>query len=212
MNEAIWAFIIYCAGMLAIGLWTYYKTNSLSDYILGGRRLNPWVAALSAQASDFSAWLLMALPGAVYSGGISGMWIAVGLAMGAYLNWQFIAKRLRRYTAVSRDSLTLPEFFENRFRDKTHLLRIIPALFILIFYMIYVSSGLVASGKLFDSIFDINYTTGIWIGALVVVIYTFLGGFLAASFSDFVQGSIMFLALVIAPIIILIHKIGRAHV
>jgi sodium/proline symporter len=197
--------------MLVIGLWTYYKTSSLSDYILGGRSLNPWVAAMSAQASDFSGWLLLALPGAVYSTGVSGMWIAVGLAIGAYLNWQFIAKRLRRYTEISNDSLTLPEFFENRFRDRTHLLRIISALFILIFYMIYVSSGLVASGKLFHSFFDIDYTTGLWIGAIVVIAYTFLGGFLAASYTDFIQGSLMFIALVVAPIVIIIDLGGFSN-
>lgn len=207
--EAIITFSVYCIGMLIIGLWTYSKTASLSDYILGGRSLNPWVAALSAQASDFSGWLLLGLPGAVYASGIGGMWLGVGLAIGAYLNWQFIAKRLRRYTEVSKDSVTLPEFFENRFRDKSHSLRVVSALFILIFYMIYVASGLVASGKLFVSIFDgMSFTTGLWLGAIVVIAYTFLGGFLAASYSDFIQGSIMFLALVIAPIYVIWGKLG----
>ncbi|ASK62673.1 sodium/proline symporter [Virgibacillus phasianinus] len=207
--EAIITFSIYCIGMLIIGLWTYSKTSSLSDYILGGRSLNPWVAALSAQASDFSGWLLLGLPGAVYASGINGMWIGVGLAVGAYLNWQFIAKRLRRYTEVSRDSVTLPEFFENRFRDKSHSLRVVSALFILIFYMIYVASGLVASGKLFVSIFDgMSFSSGLWIGAIVVIAYTFLGGFLAASYTDFIQGSLMFLALIIAPVYVIWGKLG----
>lgn len=207
--EAIISFSLYCLGMLIIGLWTFSKTSTLSDYILGGRSLNPWVAALSAQASDFSGWLLLGLPGAVYASGISGMWIGVGLAVGAYLNWQFIAKRLRQYTEVSKDSVTLPEFLENRFRDKSHSLRVVSALFILIFYMIYVASGLVASGKLFVAIFDgMTFTTGLWIGAIVVIAYTFLGGFLAASYTDFIQGSLMFLALVIAPVYVIWGHLG----
>ncbi|HET7627283.1 MAG TPA: sodium/proline symporter PutP [Bacillales bacterium] len=206
--EAIIAFLIYSVGMLIIGLWTYFRTNSLSDYILGGRSLNPWVAAMSAQASDYSGWLLLGLPGAVYASGLNGMWIGVGLAVGAYLNWQFIAKRLRRYTQVSGDSVTLPEFFENRFRDRTHSLRVISALFSLIFYMIYVASGLVASGKLFASVFGIDYFTGLWLGAIVVIAYTFLGGFLAASYTDFIQGCLMFLALVIAPSYIIFAYLG----
>ncbi|WP_430790893.1 sodium/proline symporter PutP [Virgibacillus flavescens] len=207
--EAIITFSVYCLGMLVIGLWTYKRTSSLSDYILGGRSLNPWVAALSAQASDFSGWLLLGLPGAVYASGISGMWIGLGLAVGAYLNWQFIAQRLRRYTEVSNDSVTLPEFLENRFRDKSHSLRVVSALFILIFYMIYVASGLVASGKLFVSIFDgMDFTTGVWVGALVVIAYTFLGGFLAASYTDFIQGTLMFLALVVAPIYVIWGSLG----
>lgn len=206
--EAIITFLIYSIGMLLIGLWTYKRTSSLSDYILGGRGLNSWVAALSAQASDFSGWLLLGLPGAVYASGLNGMWIGVGLAIGAYLNWQFIARRLRSYTERANDSLTLSEFFENRFRDKTYLLRVISAVFILIFYMIYVASGLVASGKLFVEIFDINFTAGLWIGAVIVIAYTFLGGFLAASYTDFIQGVLMFLALVIAPVYVIFAHLG----
>lgn len=203
MNEAIITFLVYSIGMLVIGIWTYKKTQTLSDYILGGRSLNSWVSALSAQASDFSGWLLLGLPGACYAAGLNGMWIAVGLAIGAYCNWQFIAKRLRRYTEVAGNSLTLSAFFENRFRDKSRLLRIISSIFILIFYLIYTASGLVATGKLFESIFGISFETGVWIGALVVISYTFLGGFLAVSYTDVIQGLMMLGALILAPAVVI---------
>lgn len=186
--------------MLVIGFIAYRMTSNLSDYVLGGRRLGGSVAALSAGASDMSSWLLLGLPGALYLGGMGEIWIAVGLAIGAYLNWQFIAARLRKYTMVANDSITLPEFLENRFHDKSKSLRIISAFVILVFFAFYTSSGLVAGALLFEASFGMTYTEALWIGALVIISYTFLGGFLAVSWTDFFQGILMFLALVIVPI------------
>ncbi|WP_273127863.1 sodium/proline symporter PutP [Metabacillus sp. HB246100] len=201
-------FIIYLIGMLGIGIAAYRMTSNLSDYVLGGRRLGPGVAALSAGASDMSSWLLLGLPGAVYaSGGMNQIWIAVGLAVGAYLNWQFVAKRLRSYTEVANDSITIPDFFENRFKDGSKLLRVISALVILLFFTFYTSSGMVGGAKLFEASFGLSYTQALWIGAIVIISYTFLGGFLAVSWTDFIQGILMFLALIIVPIVA-INKIG----
>jgi len=193
-------FILYLVGMLVIGLYYYKRTANLSDYILGGRGLGSWVTAMSAQASDMSGWLLMGLPGAAYADGMSAIWIAVGLACGTYLNWKFVAARLRKYTAIAGDSLTLSVYFENRFRDKTKILRTLSALFILIFFLIYTSSGLVAGGKLFSTVFGMDYTVALTVGALVIISYTFLGGFMAVCLTDFFQGLIMFFAIVIVPI------------
>ncbi|MRG87409.1 sodium/proline symporter PutP [Salinibacillus xinjiangensis] len=194
-------FIVYLAGMLAIGIIGYRLTSNLSDYFLGGRRLGPGVAALSAGASDMSGWLLLGLPGAIYASGLVGAWIAVGLAIGAYLNWQFVARRLRTYTEVSNDSITIPDFFENRFKDNSHILRLVSAIVILFFFTIYTASGMTAGAKLFSSSFDLSYTQGLWIGAIVIIAYTFLGGFIAVSWTDFIQGILMFFALIILPIV-----------
>lgn len=199
-TPTIVTFVVYLAGMLAIGILFYRMTNNLSDYVLGGRSLRPGVAALSAGASDMSGWLLLGLPGAAYVSGFSSAWIAIGLAIGAYLNWQFVAKRLRVYSEVSRNSITIPDYFENRFRDESKILRVISALVILLFFTFYTSSGLVAGGKLFESSFGFEYTTALWIGAIVIISYTFLGGFLAVSWTDFIQGILMLLALIIVPI------------
>jgi sodium/proline symporter len=187
--------------MLAIGIAAYRLTSNLSDYVLGGRRLGGSVAALSAGASDMSSWLLLGLPGAMYIGGMGEIWIAVGLAIGAYLNWQFVAARLRKYTKVANDSITLPDFFENRFHDKSKILRIISALVILVFFAFYTSSGLVGGALLFEASFGMTYTQALWIGAIVIISYTFLGGFLAVSWTDFFQGILMFLALIIVPLV-----------
>ncbi|MUK88424.1 sodium/proline symporter PutP [Ornithinibacillus sp. L9] len=203
-------FIVYLIGMLVIGLFMYYRTNNLSDYVLGGRSLRPGVAALSAGASDMSGWLLLGLPGAVYAsgfGGAYGGWMAIGLAVGAYLNWHFVAKRLRIYTEVSNNSITIPDFLENRFKDKSHVLRVISALVILLFFTFYTSSGMVAGATLFEASFGFSYQTALWIGALVVVSYTFLGGFLAVVWTDFFQGTLMLLALIVVPIVAL-NEIG----
>ncbi|MFC0469234.1 sodium/proline symporter PutP [Halalkalibacter kiskunsagensis] len=200
-------FILYLLGMLVIGLVAYKMTSNLSDYVLGGRRLGGSVAALSAGASDMSSWLLLGLPGAMYIGGMGEIWIAVGLAIGAYLNWQFVAARLRTYTEVANDSITLPDFLENRFHDKSKVLRIISALVILVFFAFYTSSGLVGGALLFEASFGMSYTQALWIGALVIISYTFLGGFLAVSWTDFFQGILMFLALIIVPIVS-ISKMG----
>lgn len=185
----------------------YRRTTDLSDFVLGGRSLGPAVAALSAGASDMSGWLLLGLPGAIYVSGISEAWIAVGLSIGAYLNWQFVAKRLRVYTEVSNNAITIPDFLENRFKDSSRLLRVISALVILLFFTFYTSSGMVAGAKLFEASFGLSYQAALWIGVIVVVSYTFLGGFLAVVWTDFVQGTLMLLALIVVPIVA-ISQIG----
>ncbi|MDJ0707537.1 MAG: sodium/proline symporter PutP [Leptolyngbyaceae cyanobacterium MO_188.B28] len=193
------AFVVYLLAMLGIGLFCFKQTSNHADYILGGRRLGPAVAALSAGASDMSGWLLLGLPGAFYASGMNQSWIVIGLMIGIFLNWQFIAKRLRIYTAVSGDALTLPDFLDNRFRDRSRLLRIISAIVILVFFTLYTSAGLVAGGVLFEQSFGLNYSVALWTGAVIIVGYTFLGGFLAVCWTDFVQGIVMFLAILIVP-------------
>ncbi|WP_138417864.1 sodium/proline symporter PutP [Aquibacillus sediminis] len=193
-------FIVYLIGMLLIGVISYRLTNNLSDYVLGGRRLGPGVAALSAGASDMSSWLLLGLPGAIYASGLAEAWMAIGLSVGAYLNWQFVARRLRNYTEVSNNSITIPDFLENRFRDSSHLLRVISALVILLFFTFYTSSGMVGGALLFEASFGLSYNQALWIGAIVIISYTFLGGFLAVSWTDFIQGILMFVALIVVPI------------
>ena len=205
--ETLITFIVYLAGMLAIGIYGFRKTSNIADYFLGGRKLGPGVAALSAGASDMSGWLLLGLPGAIYAAGLAEAWIAVGLSIGAYLNWQLVAKRLRTYTELSNDSITIPDFFENRFKDNTHILRTVSALVILFFFTIYTASGMTAGAKLFSSSFDLTYTQGLWIGAIVIIAYTFLGGFIAVSWTDFIQGILMLLALIILPVVA-ISEIG----
>ena len=149
----------------------------MADYILGNRRLGAWVTSMSAEASDMSGWMLMGLPGYAYVAGLNAGWIALGLALGTFANWKFIAARLRKYTELANNSLTLPDFFRNRYHDESNLLRIIPAVFILIFFIIYTSSGFVASGKLFETIFGLPYAYALLLGAFVVIFYTFVGGF-----------------------------------
>lgn len=193
------AFGCYLLLMIVIGLFSYKKTKSTEDYFLGGRSLGGWVAALSAQASDMSGWLLMGLPGAIYAAGTGQIWIAVGLAIGTILNWVLVSARLRRYTIRANNSLTLPEFFENRFKDHSKVLRVASSLFIMIFFLVYTASGFSAGAQLFSSVFGIDYTVALGIGALVILIYTFLGGFLAVCWTDFVQGFMMLISLVIVP-------------
>lgn len=193
---------IYFIVMLGIGLYAYKtSTDDLSGYMLGGRKLGPAVTALSAGASDMSGWMLMGLPGAMYTTGLSSMWIAVGLTIGAYLNYVLVAPRLRIYTEVANDSITIPDFFENRFQDHSKMLRFISAIVIFIFFTLYTSAGMVSGGKLFDSAFGLDYKVGLFITAGVVVAYTLFGGFLAVSLTDFVQGCIMFIALILVPIV-----------
>ncbi|MEJ2044870.1 MAG: sodium/proline symporter PutP [Reinekea sp.] len=196
-------FILYLVGMLAIGYVAYKRTTSSSDYFLGGRSLGPWPAALSAGASDMSGWLLLGLPGYAYLSGFEAIWLGAGLLVGFWLNWLLMAKRLRTYTIVSNDSLTLPEFFANRFRDNSKLLQTISAFFILLFFLFYTSSGLVAGGKLFETVFGLNYTWAVIIGTICVISYTLFGGFLAVSWTDLVQGLLMAAALLIVPIVAL---------
>ncbi len=198
----------YLLFMVLIGLWAYRRTNSLSDYVLGGRTLGAGVTALSAAASDMSGWILMGLPGALYASGIIEGWIALGLVVGAYLNWKFIAGRLRLYTEIADNSITLPDYFENRFHDNSKVLRISSAIVILLFYTFYTASGMVAGATLFESSFQMDYQQALFIGAAVIVGYTFLGGFLAVSWTDFFQAILMVTALVVAPITIVIEYNG----
>ncbi len=191
---------IYFVAMLGIGLWAWRRsTDDIEGYLLGGRRLSPSVAALSAGASDMSGWLLLGLPGAAFVAGLSAAWIAIGLFVGAFLNYLIVAPRLRVHTERTGDSITIPEFFEKRFEDRSHALRVIAAVVIIIFFTLYTSAGIVAGGKLFESAFGADYALGLWITAGVVVVYTLFGGFLAVSLTDFVQGCIMFVALVLLP-------------
>ncbi len=199
---------LYFIVMLAIGLYAFKKsTSDVSGYMLGGRSLSPSVAALSAGASDMSGWMLMGLPGAMYLSGMSSLWIAIGLVIGAFLNYLIVAPRLRTYTEVANDSITLPDFFENRFKDNSRLLRIVSSVVIVLFFTLYTSSGIVAGGKLFESSFGFNYEVGLYVTAGVVVAYTLFGGFLAVSLTDFVQGCIMFIALVLVPVVT-INEVG----
>src|SRR5699024_2885671 len=187
--------------MLAIGYWSYKKTSDLSDYMLGGRGLGPAVTALSAGASDMSGWMVMALPGAMYTTGLASAWLAIGLTLGAYVNYLIVAPRLRMYTEVANDSITIPDYLENRFRDSSNMLRLISGIVILIFFTLYATAGMVSGGKLFESAFGLHYNIGLFLTVGVVVAYTLFGGFLAVSMTDFVQGIIMFLALILVPIV-----------
>ncbi|PMH43282.1 sodium/proline symporter [Vibrio sp. 10N.286.49.B3] len=192
-------FIAYLFMMLAIGVIAYRRTVNSTDYFLGGRSLGPWPAALSAGASDMSGWLLLGLPGYAYAAGVEAFWLAGGLLLGTWLNWLINAKRLRTYSIVT-DALTLPEYLSRRFNDNSKLIQTISALFILLFFLFYTSSGLVAGGKLFETVFGLNYTTAVMIGAFCVVSYTLFGGFLAVAWTDLVQGLLMSAALLIVPI------------
>jgi sodium/proline symporter len=203
---------LYFIVMLLIGLYAYKKsTSDVAGYMLGGRSLSPSVAALSAGASDMSGWMLMGLPGAMYISGLSSLWIAIGLVIGAFLNYLVVAPRLRTYTEIANDSITLPDFFENRFNDKSRLLRIVSSVVIVVFFTLYTSSGVVAGGKLFESSFGLNYEVGLYVTASVVVAYTLFGGFLAVSLTDFVQGCIMFVALILVPVVAISEVGGLAE-
>ena len=192
---------VYFAGMIAIGLYAWRKSTSDSEgYLLGGRDLGPGVTALSAGASDMSGWLLMGLPGAIFLSGFNQAWIGIGLLIGAYLNYRLVAPRLRTYTELAGDAITVPDYFEERFHDRSHILRIVSALVIIVFFTLYTSSGMVAGGKLAESALGLDYLTGVYLTAGVVVLYVVLGGFLAVSLTDFVQGILMFIALIAVPI------------
>ncbi|MQA03614.1 MAG: sodium/proline symporter PutP [Streptosporangiales bacterium] len=203
--------VIYFAAMLFIGGWCYRKNRNLSDYVLGGRSLNYYVTALSAMASDLSAWLLLGLPGAAYAAGLGSSWIIIGLFVGLYANWRLIAGRLRDYSQRATDfssgeqgdALTLSAYFENRFEDRTHLLRLVSAVVIIVFFTVYVASGMVAGGVFFENVFDADPTLGVVVTGGVVVAYTFVGGFLAVSYTDSVQALIMWVAVLGVPIVAL---------
>lgn len=203
----ILAFILYLMFMMAIGIYYYRRTRNMADYILGNRKLGAWVTSMSAEASDMSGWMLMGLPGYAYLAGVSAGWIALGLALGTYANWRYVAVRLRKYTEIASDSLTMPDFFQNRFHDPSNLLRLIPAIFILIFFILYTSSGFVAGGKLFETVFGLPYITSMMLGAFVVIFYTLVGGFLAVCWTDFIQGVMMFFAILLVPLVGM-HVIG----
>jgi len=200
-NFAITAtFIAYLGLMLYIGYYAYQRTANSSDYFLGGRTLGPWPAALSAGASDMSGWLLLGLPGYAYAAGIEAFWLAGGLLLGTWANWLVSAKRLRTYSMTVDNALTLPEFISRRFNDRSKSVQTISAFFILMFFLFYTSSGLVAGGKLFETVFGLDYTYAVIIGTVCVVSYTLFGGFLAVSWTDLVQGLLMSAALLIVPI------------
>lgn len=208
MNPTIIMFAFYIFVMLAIGMIAYRSTQSSADYVLGGRRLGSFVTAMSAGASDMSGWLLMGLPGAVYAAGLVEAWIAIGLTIGAYFNWLFVAGRLRVHTEYANNALTLPDYFYHRFGGNNIALKVVPAFIILLFFTIYCASGVVAGGRLFENLFGIPYAQALWYGALATIIYTFLGGFLAVSWTDTVQATLMMLALTLAPIFVLFQLGG----
>ncbi|EOW3521226.1 sodium/proline symporter PutP [Campylobacter coli] len=201
-------FVAYAALMLYIGFYFYRQNKNTEDYFLGGRSLGPVVSALSAGASDMSGWLLMGLPGALYASGLIESYIAIGLSIGALLNWSFVAKRLRIYTSVIANSITIPDYFETRFDDDKHILRIVCAIVILIFFTFYVSSGLVGGAKLFEATFGIRYEYALTTGTLIIVAYTFLGGYKAVCWTDMLQGLLMMGALIVVPAVMLYHLGG----
>jgi len=200
---------LYVLIMIMIGIYGYRKsTNNSEEFLIGGRKMGPFVTALSAGASDMSGWLLMGLPGAMYMMGLSGSWLAIGLTTGAFLNYLIVAPRLRVYTEVANNAITLPVFFENRFRDRSQLLKLVSSVFILVFFTLYTSAGMVSGGRLFESAFGMDYSIGLWVTSLVVVFYTFIGGFMAVSLTDAVQGTIMVIALLLIPTVVVFQLGG----
>lgn len=205
------AFLLYLAGMLAIGFYFSNKSKKMSDYFLAGRNLGGWVTAMSAQASDMSGWLLMGLPGAAYATGMGNYWIAIGLGIGTILNWILVAKPLRRFTEVCGDSITIPQYLQNRFKADSPLIRVVCAIVIFIFFLVYTTSAFVSGGKLFQVVFNIDPTNetytkaAVIISALIIITYTFMGGFNAVAWTDFVQGILMFVTIVALPIALVAH-------
>ena len=207
------AMIAYMALMIIVGIIFIKKNKSSDDYLLGGRKLGPWVCAMSAEASDMSSWLLMGLPGLVYLTGIAeAFWTALGLTLGTYINWLLVARRLRSYTKVSGNAITLPDYFSNRFRENKKMLMVISAIFILVFFAIYIGSGFVAIGTLFSSLFGLDYTLMMLIGAGVIIAYSLLGGFLAVSTTDLIQGILMFFSLIVLSILGIIAVGGSEQI
>ncbi|RIO93108.1 sodium/proline symporter PutP [Staphylococcus haemolyticus] len=200
---------IYFIILLIIGYYGYKQaTGNLSEYMLGGRNIGPYITALSAGASDMSGWMIMGLPGSVYSTGLSAIWITIGLTLGAYVNYLIVAPRLRVYTEVAGDAITLPDFFKNRLNDKENIIKIISGLIIVVFFTLYTHSGFVSGGKLFESAFGLNYHFGLLLVAVIVIAYTFFGGYLAVSITDFFQGVIMLIAMVMVPIVAMLQLNG----
>ena len=205
---------LYMLAVIGIGFFYAKRANENSDnYFLGGRSLGPWIAAMSAEASDMSGWLLMGLPGVAYWCGLAdAFWTVIGLALGTYLNWLLVSKRLRRYSVVANNSITIPDFFNNRFHDKKKIILSISALFILVFFTVYAASCFVTCGKLFSTLFGLSYRSMMITGAVFVIVYTFLGGFLAESTSDFIQGIIMIIVLIALLVVSVIVAGGSAQI
>lgn len=201
-------FIFYIITVLIVGLIATRVVKNIADYILAGRNLSGPLAALGAGASDMSQWLLMSLPGAVFLNGVNQIWIVIGLSIGAYLNWQLVAKRLRVYTEIANDSLTLPAYFDNRFKDHSKVLRLVTALVVLIFFTFYSSAGFVAGALVTQHIFHLDYHTALFMSASVIIIYTCIGGFIAISWIDFFQGTLMFFAILLVPCVVMYHLDG----
>lgn len=205
------AFILYLCMMLGIGFYFTNKSKKMSDYFLAGRGLGSWVTAMSAQASDMSGWLLMGLPGAAYATGMGNYWIAIGLAIGTILNWAFVAKPLRRFTEVCGDSITIPQYLQNRFKSDSPIVRMVCAIVIFIFFLVYTTSAFVSGGKLFQVVFNIDPNNdayskaAIIISALIIVTYTFFGGFNAVAWTDLIQGLLMVITIVILPIALVVN-------
>lgn len=203
MKPEIITFILYLLIIFSICYFALRRNNTLSDYVLGGRSLSGAIAALGAGASDMSSWLLMALPGTVFLHGLNQIWLPIGLTIGAYCNWQFIAKRLRVYTEVAHDSLTVPSYFHHRFHDHSNVLKTLTAIVVLVFFTFYASASFVSIGLLFHTMFNLSYTSSVLLGAAIILIYTIVGGFLAISWIDFFQGSLVFVALIAVPVVTL---------
>lgn len=200
---------IYFIILLIIGFYGYKQaTGNLSEFMLGGRNIGPYITVLSAGASDMSGWMIMGLPGSVYSTGLSAIWITIGLTLGAYINYWVVAPRLRVYTEIAGDAITLPDFFKNRLNDQRNIIKIISGLIIVIFFTLYTHSGFVSGGKLFESAFGLDYHFGLILVAVIVIFYTFFGGYLAVSITDFFQGVIMLIAMVMVPIVAMMQLNG----
>lgn len=205
-SNLIWvlvAFACYLLGMILIGASFMKKNKSSEDYFLGGRQIGGWVAALSAQASDMSGWLLMGLPGSIYAVGTGEIWVAIGLFIGTVLNWLFVATRLRRYSIRANNALTFPGYLENRFHDKNKSMLLVSSIVVVVFFLVYTASALASGGKLFNSVFGIDYHIALTVGVIVILVYTFMGGFLAVCTTDFIQGTLMLVGLLAVPIIAL---------
>jgi len=207
-NPTALTFSVYILLMVGIGFAAWRYTQNLSDYILGGRRIGPFVTAMSAGASDMSGWLLMGLPGALFAAGLAESWIVIGLILGAWFNWYVVAGRLRVYTELSNNALTLPDYFTQRFEDRSRILRVVAAVVILVFFTIYCASGMVAGARLFEQTFGLSYDTALWAGAAATILYVFIGGFLAVSWTDTVQATLMIFALLLTPVVVLMHLGG----
>ncbi|WP_119717673.1 sodium/proline symporter PutP [Cognatilysobacter tabacisoli] len=203
-------FAVYILAVIAIGFIAWRATRSFDDYILGGRSLGSFVTAMSAGASDMSGWLLMGLPGALYLGGVSEAWIAIGLVIGAWANWKYVAGPLRVYTERTENALTLPDYFTHRFEDRQRVLRVLSAVVILVFFAVYCASGIVAGARLFESVFNVPYAQALWLGAFATILYTLVGGFLAVSWTDTMQATLMIFALILTPVAVLISLGGVA--